>query len=63
MCYRHPNTMSVSSPNPRSMPAANIMGGMTNTNEVMLQAGHSRAAGVAVLRSSSTICRQYRPIG
>ena len=29
---------------PRSMPAANIMSGMTNTNEVMLQAGHSRAA-------------------
>lgn len=41
---RHPNTMSVSLPNPRSMPAANSMSGMTNTNAAILQASHSRMA-------------------
>lgn len=57
MCDRHPNTMRVSLPSPKSMPVTNIMSRMMNTNAAILQASHSRAVGVTVLRVSSITCR------
>ena len=57
----HPNTMRISLPSPKSMPATNSMSRITKLNAAILHASHSRAVGVTVLRSSSNTWRTYRP--